>query len=129
MTKIKSMADKFKHWEKLRDRAKLLLEEVPHLRVDHTAFEDALRKVQELDQEQGSVTGKLREITRLRDEAAERTRKLRNRVVATLQGHFGPESERLIEFGVSPRTGRARKKAEAPPGPTVKAAAAPDPPG
>jgi len=41
-------------------------------------------------------------------------RLLNNRVVAGLQAHFGPESERLIEFGIPPRKRRKRRKTELP---------------
>jgi hypothetical protein len=111
-----SLADKLKDWSQLRDRIKPLLGEVPHLQSDHAAFELELAGLIALDQRQEAITAELRRTTRLRDEAVERARKLRNRLSAGLQSHFGPESEQLIEFAVSPRKKRSRRtKGEKPP--------------
>jgi DNA repair ATPase RecN len=110
-----SLADKFKRWGQLGERAKLVLDQAPGVAPNHKALEEELARLVALEHEHGSITAKLRKATRLRDEAAERVRKLRNRVVAGLQAHFGPESEELIEYGVSPRKRRVRRKAERPP--------------
>ncbi|HEX9671099.1 MAG TPA: hypothetical protein VGC93_16650 [Thermoanaerobaculia bacterium] len=39
-----------------------------------------------------------------------RVRGLRNRIAALLQGHYGPESDTLIEYGIAPRRRRPRRK-------------------
>lgn len=106
----KTLAGRMVLWIQLRDRARPLLAEVPHLQSDHTTFELELAGLLALDQQQETVTASLRETTRLRDEAVERVNELRNRLAAGLQAHFGPKSEKLIEFGVSPRKKRARRR-------------------
>ena len=108
-----ALADKLKKWQQLRDTLPQLLEEAPHLRADHVAFDAALEQLIALEHGQEAATAKLREATRLRDEQIERVRQLNSRLVAGAQAHLGPEHERLIAFSISPRRRRrGRKKAE-----------------
>lgn len=118
--KPRSLADRLKKWEQLRDTVPGVLEEAPHLRDDHATFDQALKQMVALEHEQEAATARLREATRLRDEQDERMRLLKNRLVAGLQAHFGPESERLIEFSIPPRRKRTRRRKvlPQPPAPT-----------
>jgi len=108
----RSLADRLKKWEQLRDKVPTVLEETPHLREEHTNFDQALKQLVLFEHQQETATARLREATRLRDEQDKRVRLLNNRLVAGLQAHFGPESERLIEFAIPPRRRRRRRKSE-----------------
>lgn len=111
-----SLADRLKLRTLLRDRVRPLLGELTHLATDHATFEQELASLVTLDQLQQSLTADLRETTRLRDEADGRVTKIRNRLAAGLQAQYGPDSEKLIEFGINPRRRRrGRKKEEEPP--------------
>ena len=57
------------------------------------------------------LTGRLREITRLRQEAQRESNDMRSRVAALLRGKLGFKNETLLGFGVTPRK-RVRKKPE-----------------
>lgn len=57
------------------------------------------------------LTGTVRDLVRQRRTLATKGNRLRNLFVAALQNSFGPESQRMNEFGVRPRAFR-RKKAE-----------------
>lgn len=108
----RSYADRLKKWEQLRDAIPKVFEEAPFLREDHAAFDQALKQLVELEHEQEAATARLREATRLRVEQDDRVRLLNNRLVAGLQAHYGPESERLIEYHIPPRKRRRRRKSE-----------------
>ncbi|HVF58669.1 MAG TPA: hypothetical protein VNJ70_02480 [Thermoanaerobaculia bacterium] len=114
----RSLADRLKKWEQLRDKVPTVLEQTPHLREEHANFDQALKQLVLFEHEQEAATARLREATRLRDEQDNRVRLLNNRLVAGLQAHFGPESERLIEFAIPPRRRRRRRKSELPQPPT-----------
>jgi len=124
----KSLADRLKKWEQLRDTVPQVLAEAPHMQTDHTDFDQALKALVLLEHDQEAATARLREATRRRDEQAVRVRLLNNRLVAGLQAHFGPEHERLIAFGVPPRRRRAnRKKGPAVPTPARGSSQAEEP--
>lgn len=114
-----SLADRLKRWEQLRDTVPSILEQAPHLREDYTAFAAALATLIELEHAQEAATARLREATRLRDEQDDRVRQLNNKVVAFLQAEFGPDHERLFEFGVPPRRRRRSRKKEQPAPPST----------
>ncbi len=118
MRGINSLADKLKLWQQLRAGTGRLLDDLPHLRPEVTTFETELRDLVAIDEEHAATTARLRELTRRRAEAQVRVRGLRNRIAATLQGHYGPESDTLIEYGIAPRRRRPRRKPE-PETPTI----------
>lgn len=62
-----------------------------------------------------ALKGRLKEITRLRQEAERRGQALRSRIVAQLQGKLGFTNENLLAFGITPRkAGRRRAAPESP---------------
>jgi hypothetical protein len=65
--------------------------------------------VKALDQEQETLTGRLREVTRLRQEAELSSNDLRSRLAAQLKGKLGFTNENLRAYGIPPRK-RDRKK-------------------
>ena len=79
-----------------------------------------------LDQEQQTLTGRLREITRLRKEAEQNSHDLRSRVAAQLRGKLGFKNENLIAYGITPRK-RARKKPTKPAPPPLEVTQEPPP--
>ncbi len=118
-----SLAERLKGWILLRDRMKPILADVPHLQADFAAFETELATLISLDQQQESITARLRDTTKLRGQSDVRVNKLRNRLAPGLQAHLGPDSELLLEFGITPRKRRRRrKKEEQPKMPTDSAA-------
>lgn len=94
------------------------LTEMPHLQDESAALDALIVRSKELGNEQQVLTGRLREITRLRQEAEVESRDMRGRIAAVLRGKLGFKSESLIGFGIAPRK-RFRKKAEKPPSTTT----------
>lgn len=97
--------------ELLSSNLKPLLAEMPLLQEESDSLDTLIVKAKSLGNEQQVLTGRLREITRLRIEAQRESLLMRGRVAALLRGKLGFENENLIGFGVPPRK-RKRKKAE-----------------
>lgn len=97
--------------ELLSSNLKPLLAEMPLLEEESNALDALIAKAKSLGNEQQVLTGRLREITRLRIEAQRESLLMRGRVAALLRGKLGFENENLLGFGVPPRK-RKRKKAE-----------------
>ncbi len=100
-----------------------LLGEMPLLEEEAQALEALITRAKSLGSEQKVLTGRLREIVRLRLEAQLESNDMRSRVAALLRGKLGFQNETLLGFGVPPRK-RARKKPATPqPAPTGPAPA------
>lgn len=97
--------------ELLNSNLKPQLKDLPHLEDESTQLDSLVLRTKSLDGEQQVLVGRLREITRLRQEAEAEGQDLRSRVVAQIRGKLGFKNENLIGFGIPPRK-RSRKKAE-----------------
>jgi hypothetical protein len=99
-------------WDALSTAAKPHLADNPQAAADQTALEGAIADIKAANAEQESLTARLRDSIKTRQEKAKQARILRNRIVTHLQSKFGPDSERLREFGLRPK-GRVRRKSAA----------------
>ena len=95
--------------ELLNASLKPQLTDMPHLQQESDDLDQLITNAKSLDQEQQSLTGRLREITRLRQEAEHDSNDLRSRVAAQLRGKLGFTNENLLAYGIPPRK-RSRKK-------------------
>jgi len=97
--------------ELLSSNLKPLLTEMPLLQEESSALDTLIAKAKSLGNEQEVLTGRLREITRLRQETQRESQDMRSRVASLLRGKLGFKNESLLGFGIPPRK-RARKKPE-----------------
>jgi hypothetical protein len=86
--------------ELLNASLKPQLIDMPHLKQDSDNLDQLITNAKSLDQEQQSLTGRLREITRLRKEAEQNSNELRSRVAAQLRGKLGFSNENLLGYGI-----------------------------
>lgn len=98
--------------ELMKDALDPHLAEMPHLATEHGELTAFLTEVKSLNARQKNLTGELRQITRLRQEAELRGQDLRSRVAALIRGKLGFKNENLLAFGIPPRRKTRRKKAE-----------------
>lgn len=96
--------------ELLNGNLKPHLPDMPHLQEESAALDAIIARAKALGNEQKVLTGRLREITRLRREAQLESQDMRSRIAAQLRGKLGFTNENLLGFGVPPRK-RTRKKA------------------
>lgn len=104
------MNDIYIRQDKLATNLRPYLADMPHAAADHAELEAVLAKVRTSFAEQEVHTRRIAQLIAGRKADMQTAQDLRSRIVATLQGRFGPTSERLLEFGVKPRKRRARPK-------------------
>jgi len=119
----KSFAKIITNCELLSATLKPALPEMTHLQSESTELDEFITETKGLSNEQELLTGRLREITRLRQEAERRGVEIRGRIAAQLQGKLGFKNENLLGFGITPRK-RERKKPERRPVPPVAGSSA-----
>lgn len=109
----KTFAAKMAEWRYLVEHGRPLLAEAPHLTGDHAALEAAYDQAQALDAEAQMLRSRRKEVYQLRREAEIKGDELRARLAGALIHQFGPKSERLISFGVSPRPREVKRTSPA----------------
>jgi hypothetical protein len=104
------MNDIFIRWDKLAANIRPYLADMPQATADHSRFDALLTRIRTSFHEQEVHTRRIAELIRLRKDDMVEARDLRNRLTAQLQGRFGLDSERLLEFAIKPRKRAARRK-------------------
>ena len=110
MSTPRSIRESLVDWQQMLDNLAPRLAELPHLLPLHTELAALVAAATALESERSIQEARLREVNHERTVAHTQGRDLRNRLVAGLQGTFGPESEQLIEFGINPRPRNARRR-------------------
>ncbi len=110
MSTPKSIRESLVDWQQMLDNLAPRLGELPHLRPLHDDLAALLAAATALETERSRQEARLREVNHERQLSHRQGRDLRNRLVAGLQGTFGPESEELIEFGIKPRPREVRRR-------------------
>lgn len=95
--------------EALITNAKPLLPEMPHLSEPAEGLETLLAELKTLESLQNVHKAQLRETNARRIALEKQTRDLRNRLIRGLQSRFGLASQKLLEFGINPRTPTRRR--------------------
>lgn len=112
-------------WQAMADSVARRLEEMPQLRELHTGLQALIDRALALEAQRDQCNARLRAVNQERRTALAEGRDLRNRVAALLQGYLGLESERLLEFGVTPRKRNPRRRRKAHAEKTLEAQATP----
>ena len=68
--------------------------------------------VLELAQDQAGLTASKQDLTRQFQEALADAQRMATAMRAALKSHYGPDSDRLVEFGIQPFRYRSRKRTE-----------------
>ena len=91
--------------------------ETPQLDGSRAIFEAKVTRVHDLAQQQVEFLASKQDMTRQFQEAMADAQRTATALRAALKAHYGPTSEKLVEFGIPPFRGRARKakEPEAPP--------------
>lgn len=96
--------------------------ETPQLEGSRTIFGDKVGRVLELADEQAERTADKQDITRQFQEALADAQRMATAMRAALKSHYGPDSDKLVEFGMQPFRFRSRKRKEPePPPPPIEA--------
>lgn len=98
------------NWQLLNDNVKPHLAEMPQVQPVAAELETVIAEARAIDNEQEIARGRLRELTRMRQDAEKKGENLRRRLASFLRGTFGFTSERLIQFGVNPQPTKTRPR-------------------
>src|SRR5262245_30349517 len=118
-----SLAERVRNWEQMVSALERHVDEIPQSRADFESLRNTLSEVKRFDDEQERLKALRADALNERLKKEDAGSRIYGRLQATLQGHFGKQSETLFEFGLRPlRPGRrtlAQEAAEASPPPAV----------
>ena len=91
--------------------------ETPQFDGTRAIFDGKVKRVHDLAQQHAEFLASKQDMTRQFQEALADAQRTATALRAALKAHYGPDSEKLVEFGILPFRGRARKQKgpEAPP--------------
>ncbi len=90
--------------------------EMPQLEASREIFVGKVARVEELAQRQAELVASKQDVTQQFQESIADAQRMATALRAALKVHYGPDSERLVEFGIQPFRGKKkRKEPEAPP--------------
>jgi hypothetical protein len=98
------------------------LTDIPQLAADHTSLGSSLAQARDLQGRQETVKGQLRDINEQRLQVEKQTDDLRRRLVAGLKSVLGPDSTKLLEFGIKPRPRKLQRSRLTPAAKAARAA-------
>jgi len=98
--------------------------ETPQLEGSRIIFGAKVVRVLELADEQAERTADKQDLTRQFQEALADAQRMATAMRAALKSHYGPDSDKLVEFGIQPFRFKSRKRTEPePPPPPIEAPA------
>jgi hypothetical protein len=87
----------------LYDSLAARLTDMPQLTGDHTALGVLLAQARDLETQQEAAKSQFRDVNTQRRNMAKQATDLRNRLSFGLRSVLGPDSDKLLAFGVKPR--------------------------
>ena len=80
--------------------------------VSRVKFDSLVGQAQELNRQQAALKAAKQEASRQFDAVLREARRLATVLRFAIKEHFGPDAEKVVEFGLQPFRGKARKKKE-----------------
>lgn len=84
--------------------------ETPQLDGSRAIFGTMVERVLDLAQQQAEMLAEKQDITQQLQTALTEALRMATALRAALKVHYGPDSERLVEFGIQPFRGKTRKQ-------------------
>ena len=101
-------------WDQSASAAEANAAELPHLEAPRVKLQGLATQVRGLLVEQSSLAAAKQDVTRQLEKALRQGQSLADFIRTGAREHFGPTSEKLVEFGMVPFRGRSRKKGSEP---------------
>lgn len=92
-------------------------DETPQLEGSRQIFNEMVVVAHDLVQRQAELTADKQDVTQQFQEKLTEAQRMATALRAALKVHYGPSSERLVEFGIQPFRGKSRKRKEPAPPP------------
>lgn len=107
--RLNSLKDRLSQWEILQTTLRPQLGEIPQLTEDLALLERILLDGKSLEALRGSLLESLAASSRTRKELMVEGDAVFRRMNLALRAKFGPKSERLLKYGVTPERPRRRR--------------------
>ena len=91
--------------------------ETPQLEGSRAIFDAMVARVHDLAQQQAELTASKQDVSQQLKKELTEAQRMATALRAGLKSHYGPDSERLVEFGIPPFRGKSRKAKTKPPEP------------
>jgi hypothetical protein len=117
MAKEKTYAGVLGDLQRFHARLEASIAEIPHLEAPRARLGAALSRAQELLKQQSSLTAAKQEASEELRTLLVESQRLANAMRAMAKSHFGIRAEKLVELGLQPFRGKARKAKPTPDSP------------
>ena len=86
--------------------------ETPQFDGSRAIFDTKVTRIHGLAQQQAELTAAKQDVSQQLKKELLEAKRLATALRASLRSHYGPDSEKLVEFGIPPFRGRSRKQKE-----------------
>ena len=115
MAKLQRYLNFLNGWEQVASAQEANAAELPHMEGPLTKLRGLLEQARNLTNEHHTLTATKQDVSKNLQKTIKQGQKLVDLMRTGAVEHFGAESEKLVEFGVKPFRGRAKKAAVKPP--------------
>jgi hypothetical protein len=115
MSEPKRYLNRLNGWEQVGGAAAANVAELPHLEAPVAKLNGLLAEARSLSAQQGTLAASKQEVTKKLRQVIRQGDALVDFLRTGAREHFGPSSEKLVEFGVQPFRSRARTASRKPP--------------
>ena len=115
MARVRRYLNVLNGWEQVAAAQEANAAEIPHMEAALAKLRGLLEQARNLTKQQDSLTAGKQEVSKQLRKTIREGQRLVNFMRVGAQEQLGPDSEKLVEFGVQPFRGRARKATTKPP--------------
>jgi len=121
MAKLQRYLNALNGWEQVAKAQETYAAEIPHMEVPLAKLRGMLEQARGLTNEHHNLTATKLEVSKSLQKTIKQGQKLVDLMRTAAVERFGADSDKLVEFGVKPFRGRAKKAVTKPPqGPNAK---------
>ena len=128
MAKERTYAGVLGDLQRFHARLEASVAEIPHLEAPRARLGETLSRAQELLKQQSSLTAAKQQASQELRILLVEGQRLANAMRAMVKSHFGIRAEKIVEFGLQPFRGKARKAQPTPDSPEGPSPETPAPP-
>jgi hypothetical protein len=114
MAKLQRYLNALNGWEQVAKAQEANAAELPHMEAPLTKLRGLLEQARNLTAEHHNLTATKQDVSKNLQKTIRQGQKLVDLMRTAAVEQFGADSEKLVEWGVNPFRGRARKTAEKP---------------
>jgi hypothetical protein len=115
MARVRRFLNVLNGWEQVAAAQEANAVEIPHMEAPLAKLRGLLEQARILTKQQDSLTAGKQDVSKQLRKTLRQGQKLVDLMRTGAVEHFGADSEKLVEFGVQPFRGRARKAVTKPP--------------